>query len=389
MTAAAPGSQPRGPAWSRNAGAPLVPNRRAGLDLVERFGLLWPAMATTRPHSVAPLARTLAALLASLALTAGGALAAAMQGQPSPPPPAPGAPTPAPSPTPGPPTVGMAAVLAASQPSDWKPLDPENTLYVDLPAGRVVIALAPAFAPNHVANVKALAREGYFDGLAVIRSQENYVVQWGDPNGDDETKAKPIQKGKKSLHAELDRASTGVTLTKLPDGDVYAPEVGFSDGFPAARDAKTGRAWLAHCYAMVGAGRGNTEDSGSGAELYVVIGHSPRHLDRNVTLLGRVVQGMELLSTLPRGTGALGFYEDPKEHVPLRSVRLAADVPAADRVALEVLRTDTPTFEKLVDARRTRREEWFLNPVGKIELCNVPLPVRPVAPPTPQQPAGR
>jgi peptidylprolyl isomerase len=283
----------------------------------------------------------------------------------------------------------MAAVLAASQPADWKPLDPEETLYVDLPAGRVVIALAPAFAPNHVANVKALAREGYFDGLAVIRSQENYVVQWGDPNGDDPAKARAMQKGKKSLHAELVRPSTGLPFAKLPDGDVYAPEVGFSDGFPAARDAKTGRAWLAHCYAMVGAGRGDTEDSGSGAELYVVIGHSPRHLDRNVTLLGRVVQGMDLLSTLPRGSGALGFYEDAKQQVPLRSVRVAADVAPADRVALEVLRTGTPTFEKLVEARRTRRESWFLDPGGKIELCNVPLPVRPVTPPPSPQPAGR
>lgn len=346
-------------------------------------------MATTPPRSVRTLPRSLAALFASLALTAGAALAAEPPAQPSPPPPAAATPSPAASPTPATPTVGMAAVLAASEPSDWKPLDPENTLYVDLPAGRVVIALAPAFAPNHVANVKALAREGYFDGLAVIRSQDNYVVQWGDPNGDDAAKAKPMVKGKRTLHAELDRASAGVTLTKLSDGDVYAPEVGFFDGFPAARDAKTGRAWLTHCYAMVGAGRGNTEDSGSGAELYVVIGHSPRHLDRNVTLLGRVVQGMDLLSTLPRGSGPLGFYEDPKQHVPLRSVRIAADVPAAERVALEVLRADTPTFDKLVDARRTRREDWFLDEVGKIELCNVPLPVRPVAPPAPQHPGGR
>jgi peptidylprolyl isomerase len=281
----------------------------------------------------------------------------------------------------------MAAVLAASQPADWRPLDPENTLYVDLPSGRVVIELAPAFAPNHVANVKTLARARYFDGTVVLRSQENYVVQWGDPNGEDEAKAKPFGKAQKSLHAEFDRAAKGLAFTTLPDGDVYAPETGFSDGMPAARDAKSGRAWLAHCYAMVGAGRGATEDSGSGAELYVVIGHSPRHLDRNVTLLGRVVQGMELLTTLPRGTGPLGFYADEAQYVPLKSVRVAADVPAAERVALEVLRTDTATFGKVADARRTRRgEDWFLNKPSKVELCNVPLPVRTIAPPAP---AGR
>ncbi|HXT52216.1 MAG TPA: peptidylprolyl isomerase [Thermoanaerobaculia bacterium] len=281
----------------------------------------------------------------------------------------------------------MPAVLAASKPSDWTPLDPENTLYVELATGRVVIALAPAFAPNHVANVKALARQGYFEGAAVLRSQENYVVQWGDPHGDDEAKAKPFGNAKKSLAAEFDRAAKDLAFTPLPDGDVYAPEVGFSTGFPAARDAKTGRAWLTHCYAMVGAGRGNTADSGSGAELYVVIGHSPRHLDRNVTLLGRVVKGMELLTTLPRGTGGLGFYEEESQFVPLRSVRVAADVPAAEREALEVLRTDTSTFAELVDSRRTRREDWFLNKGGKIELCNVPLPVRPVQAPA-AKPAG-
>jgi peptidylprolyl isomerase len=291
---------------------------------------------------------------------------------------------PSPSPSPAPPAATaasppqtMAELLAATRAEDWRALDPENTLYVELASGRVVIELAPAFAPQHVANVKALAREGYFDGLAVLRSQENYVVQWGDPAGDDEAKRRPMRTGKASLAAELDRPAAGLAMTAMPDGDVYAPEAGFALGFPMARDPARGRAWLAHCYAMVGAGRGNTADSGSGAELYVVIGHSPRHLDRNVTLLGRVVQGMELLSTLPRGGGALGFYTEATQHVPLRSVRVAADLPAAERTALELLRTDTPAFERLIAVRRTRKEEWFLDPVGRIELCNVPLPVRP------------
>ena len=272
----------------------------------------------------------------------------------------------------------MAEVLAASKPSDWRPLDPENTLYLELSAGRVVIELAPAFTPKHAANVRALAREGYFDGLSILRSQDNYVVQWGDPNGDDQEKRRQIQKAQRTLPAEFDRAvSNDLPFTRLPDGDVYAPEVGFSEGFPVARDPKAGRVWLAHCYGMLGAGRGMEADSGGGTELYVVIGHAPRHLDRNVTLLGRVVQGIELLSTLPRGTGALGFYEKPEQRLEVKSVRVAADVPEAARTSLEVLRTGTPTFLALVDARRNRREEWFKNPTGRIELCNVPMVVRP------------
>jgi peptidylprolyl isomerase len=129
---------------------------------------------------------------------------------------------------------------------------------------------------------------------------------------------------------------------------------------------------------MVGAGRDNAVDSGGGTELYVVIGHSPRQLDRNVTLLGRVVRGIELLSPLPRGTGPLGFYEKPEQRIPLKAVRLSSDVPVADRSAIEVMRTDRQIFQELIESRRTRREEWFHVPGGHIELCNVPIPVRPI-----------
>ena len=317
-------------------------------------------------------------------LAVGLAQAGALGAQPPPPAAPPPPPPPAAPPAGAAAPATMADLLAASGPADWRPLDPERTLYLELASGRVVIELAPDFAPQHVANVTTLAREGYFDGLAILRSQDNYVVQWGDPNGDDEAKRKPMRGGKRGLPAEMDRAAAGVTLTPVPDGDVYAPEAGFVAGFPVARDPASGSAWLAHCYGMVGAGRGNESDSGSGAELYVVIGHAPRHLDRNVTLIGRVVQGMELLSTLPRGTGALGFYEDATLYVPIRSIRVAADVPEAERTRLELLRTDTPLFPRLIEARRHRREEWFLDPVGRIELCNVPLPVRPLAaPPAP------
>jgi peptidylprolyl isomerase len=280
------------------------------------------------------------------------------------------------TPAPKPPTY--AEVLAAAAPGDWRPVDPEHTLYLELAAGRVVIELAPSFAPRHVENVKTLVREGYFDGLAIIRSQDNYVVQWGDPDAGDEQKRRPIRKGRPTLAAEFTRPlSPELPFTRLPDADGYAPEVGFSNAFPAARDPGSGRAWLAHCYGMLGAGRDNAADSGGGTELYVVIGHAPRHLDRNVTLLGRVLQGMERLSTFPRGGGAMGFYESAAERAPIRAIRVAADVPEAERSPVEVLRTDTDTFEKLVESRRNRREEWFQATAGHIELCNVPLPVRP------------
>ena len=266
----------------------------------------------------------------------------------------------------------MSEVLAASKPSDWRVPDPENTLYVDLAAGRVVIELAPEFVPLHAANIRTLVREGYFDGLAIIRSQDNFVVQWGDPDGN-----RSLGKASPTLPPEFTVAWTpALPFTRLPDVDGYAPAVGFSNGFPVGGNPAAKQAWLAHCYGMVGAGRSDAMDSGNGAELYVVIGNAPRQLDRNIALVGRVVQGMELLSTLPRGTGPLGFYEKPEQYVPIESVRVAADLPPDQRVALEVMRTDTPAFEALVESRRNRKDDWYKVPAGHIELCNVPIPVR-------------
>lgn len=264
-----------------------------------------------------------------------------------------------------------AQVLAASTASDWRTLDPQNTLYLELPSGRVVIELAPQFAPHHVANLQTLAHGHYFDGVSVMRAQDNYVVQWGDPDA-----KKSVGAAQRTVGAEFERPLRGLAITKFPDADTYASEVGFVDGFPVAADPAVGRAWLVHCYGMVGAGRDNDVDSGGGTELYVVIGQAPRHLDRNVTLLGRVVDGMELLSVMPRGSGTLGFYEHPEQRTPIKSVRLAADVPAAQRRDLEVLRTDTPTFLAYAEARRSRHEEWFKVPAGRIDVCNVPIPTR-------------
>lgn len=262
-------------------------------------------------------------------------------------------------------------VLSASSPSDWRQLDPLRTLYMELPSGRVIIELAPEFAPDHVANILQLVREGYFDGLAIVRAQDNYVVQWGDPEG-----TRALRSAKKTLPAEFARPAKGLPFTPLPDTDTYAPQAGFSNGFAAARDTASGTAWLTHCYGAVGAGRDTDADSGGGAELYAVIGHSPRHLDRNVTLVGRVVKGIELFSVLPRGTGDLGFYETPGERTPIKAMRVAADVPKGERTELEVLRTDTPTFAALVESRRNRTDDWFKHSWGRAEVCNVPVPVR-------------
>lgn len=266
-------------------------------------------------------------------------------------------------------------ILAKSPKADWAPLDPENTLYMDVPQGRVIILLAPKYAPLHVANIKKLARARYWDGAAIVRAQDNYVVQWQWPDGQGPKPAEATS----PMTPEFDRSlSSDLPFAALSDPDTYAPEVGFSEGFPVARDPRLGLTWMAHCYGMVGVGRAESPQSGSGAELYAVIGHSPRQLDRNVALVGRVIQGIELFSTLPRGTGNLGFYTIPTQRVPIRSIRVAADLPAGERVSLEILRTESATFQSVIASRRTRREAWFVEPTGKINVCNVPLPIRTV-----------
>jgi peptidylprolyl isomerase len=263
-----------------------------------------------------------------------------------------------------------AEIIASAKPEDWRRLDPADTLYVDLAGGRVVIELSRHYAPAHVAAIKAFAQAHYWDGLAINRVQDNFVVQWGDPDG-----VKPLPKDLKPIPPEFSRpVDKTLPFTAIPDVDGWAKQVGFTDGMAAAR-AK-GQQWLAHCYGAIGVGRDNEPDSGHGNELYVVIGQSPRQLDGNVAVVGKVWRGMELLSSLPRGTeGGLGLYAKPEQRVPI-NVRLASEVPAAERTNLEVLREDRPVFAAFVEARRNRQDAWYLHKAGHIDVCNVSVPVR-------------
>ena len=273
-----------------------------------------------------------------------------------------------------PPTT--AQVMESAKPEDWRRPDPASTLYMELAGGRVIIELTPRFAPAHVANIKQLVAEKFFDGLAVVRVQDNFVAQWGDAD-----KARPTATALRRLPDESVIAwGKGLPFVKLPDTDGYARETGWIDGFPVGVERKpSGQAWIAHCYGVLGVGRENWPDTGSGAELYVVIGQPPRQLDRNIVTVGRVLRGIELLSSLPRGTGdGLGMYEKPEQRAPITSIRLAADLPEAQRTAIEVLRTDTPLFTRYVESRRNRRDDWYIMPAGHTDVCSINIPVRDV-----------
>ncbi len=267
-------------------------------------------------------------------------------------------------------------IIEASPDSDWRTPDPANLLLMNLASGQVVIELAPAFAPQHVANIQTLAHEHFWDGESIYRAQDNFVVQFGDADADDAAKAKPLGSARRKLPAEFQRDSKGLKVSVLPDRDGWADQTGFVDGFAVGQDKADGKTWLAHCYGALGAGRNNEEDSSIGAELYVVTGQSPRQLDRNITVVGRVLKGMELLSALPRGPAPMGFYADASQRTDILSIQRASDLPEAQRPKIQVLRTDSKTFTDTVEARRNRVDDFYKRAAGHIDLCNIPVPVR-------------
>ena len=256
-------------------------------------------------------------------------------------------------------------IVAKAPASAWRDIDPRDLLVMRLASGAsVTIQLAPDWAPVHVANIQALAAAHFWDGTSINRVQDNYVVQWGDAS---EKKAVPATV-RRPPPPEYMRAAAGLRFRALGYPDAYAARTGHVGGWPVAGNGK--QAWLAHCYAMVGVGRGLAPDTGSGAELYAVIGHGPRHLERNIAVVGRVIEGIDALSSLPRGTGGLGFYEKPEQRVPIASIA------SGSPVAWQYLDTGSASFAAYAEARANRRDAFFNVPSGGADICNVPVPLR-------------
>jgi peptidylprolyl isomerase len=264
-------------------------------------------------------------------------------------------------------------IVAAAPASDWRTIAPENLMVMDLAkGGRIVVQLAPEFAPVHVANIKALARGNYWDGATIYRLQDNYVAQWGLNESD-----KPWPAGVTAKPpAEYTRPLKGLKINPLGYPDDYAPAAGFWNGWPVGYSPKAGWATLTHCYASVGVGRDLAPDTGTGGELYAIIGQSPRQLDRNIALVGRVVEGIDRLSSLPRGPAPMGFYADKAQYVPIAKIRLASDMPVSERPSYEYLDTDSQSFARYLHVKANRHDDFYQVPAGGVDLCNVNVPVR-------------
>ena len=278
------------------------------------------------------------------------------------------------------PSTAEAVAALDADPALWRTVDPEDLMVMEFGGKRVLIELAPHFAPHTVDNIRKLVRAGYYDSTAIVRVQDNYVVQWGAEEEDvqsGDTGAAPNRgDALDRVPGELSRPR-GDDFTTIDQHDVYAPTVGFSRGFAAAQDGQT--QWLTHCYGAVGVGRADDVDGADGSSLYVVTGAPPRHLDLNIALAGRVLDGMPAFLALPAGSDQMGFYAAGEAKPPLTRVMFAADLPPAEReaVRVEVARTDTPAFLDYVGARANRaRDGWFVRSAGAVDLCNIPVPVR-------------
>ena len=272
---------------------------------------------------------------------------------------------------------GTADILKAAPDGAWAEVSPEDLLLIDFPDGRrVTIWLASGFAPVHVANIRTIARSGWWSDATVYRVQDNYVTQWGDAT----EKKTPPSGIIANPPPEYDWPAHDHKLSRNPYRDAYARATGFSsDGWAVASDGK--QQWLPHCYGAVGVARDLAPSTGSGTDLYTVIGHAPRHLDRNIAVVGRVIDGMAALSALPRGTGGgLGLYEDPKRNVPIARVRIAADLPASERPRWDYLVPGGPDFAAYLDSKANRQPPFFTVPAKAADLCNLPVPVRRVTP---------
>ncbi len=268
-------------------------------------------------------------------------------------------------------------ILQQSPKDTWYMLNQDNLIYITLNNGAlVVMELNDTFAPKHAEQIRLLAKQAYWDNLPVYRVQDNYVVQFGGLDYETDTMIKPLPDTIKKLPAEFTIAENSIKITTLKDKEPYSDKVGFVDGFAVA--VKDKQAFLVQCYGVVGSARDNAPDSSQGSELYVIIGQPARHIDRQITVVGRVVHGMEHLSTLTRGAGSMGFFEKGQDFpATIKSIRLGSQLPSHEQLQFEALRTDSQTFADVIDARRHLQGEWFAAAVsGGMGICDTRQTVR-------------
>ena len=265
------------------------------------------------------------------------------------------------------PPPNPAAALLTAPASDWRTVDPENMLVVDLPAGPLVIELRSDFAPGHVERIKMLVRQGFYDGLHFHRVIEGFVAQGGDPKGDG-TGGSELP----DLPGEFARDTKNVHGFTVIGRDRQAARVGLVDGVPAAaqpeslrsfREDRTVKLWGAHCPGVMSMARATEPDSAN-SQFFLVIGDARQSLDQRYTVWGWIVAGMNSARRIERG-------EPPKRPTPIVRMRIGADMPEAERPKVEVMKSDSAVFLTYLKESNLVDENGFVK-----DLCDIKPPRR-------------
>ncbi len=263
------------------------------------------------------------------------------------------------------PEVRSPSTIIGSASADvWQQVNNDDVLRIDLPTGRVYVQLNPQLAPGHVDNIKKLAREGFYDGLNVYRFVESFVAQGGDQSGEKQ----PTQ-GSKGITGEMFLTTeNSIEITPINAVDGYADKTGFLNGFAVAQNSDGKKTWMTHCTGTFAMARSNEIDSG-GTEFYITLAPQ-RYLDKNTTVFGRVLEGMEHAQRLLR-TPVNG-----QPFNPISQVRVLSDIAGEDNSAFTVFDTSSEDFKELIESRKNRPSEWFIDKPNHTDVCSVSIPTK-------------
>jgi Peptidyl-prolyl cis-trans isomerase (rotamase) - cyclophilin family len=275
--------------------------------------------------------------------------------------------------------AGPYEVVELSPDSDWRAVFADNLLVMTLSLSgverTVVFELQPDLAPGHVTNTKTLVKQGIFDNTQFYRVIDGFVAQ-GGPMFDENSEPPNLTQGQITIRAELTSSlNLDDDYLAFDHADGFADETGFYKGFAVGRDISEQSSWLLHCYGVLAAGRTNDPDSG-GTELYIVNGPAQRYLDRNTTVFGRVIDGMDAIQSLKRTQNLTGSVDLKSDDNVIKQVVVGSQLPPGQRPQFEVMRTDSVSFKQLLAARKNRNEDWFLYQHNYIDACGVAIPVR-------------
>ena len=260
--------------------------------------------------------------------------------------------------------VGAYSMITDAPDDAWRTLDPEDTLYMDLPSGRIVIELRPDFAPNHVQRIKELTRRGFYDGTIFHRVIEGFMAQGGDPSGTGRGGSQLP-----NLQGEFIKDANDIGNFTEIGRDRRVSRIGFVGPLPVGTQPETlpnflnasGVAlWGMHCQGVMSMARASDPNSAN-SQFFLMFGDSRGSLDQGYTVWGRIVDGYENARRINRG-------EPPARPTPINRMRVASDVPAEERSEIQVLRTDTQLFENYLRAAGYVSAEGYIDNVCAIGI---------------------